>query len=128
MKGAYGEPWRMLRDQTPSLNKGLVKSNQVTRRTALECLLGLAAGPGMSTILRAADLPVRLEIGEATIDVSFDSDQFDLERAALLDWVMQSARAAAAYFGRFPVTYADDCAASGGRLARSVEATWRSSR
>jgi len=83
-----------------------VKSNQVTRRTALECLLGLAAGPGMSTILRAADLPVRLEIGETTIDVSFDSDQFDLERAALLDWVMQSARAAAAYFGRFPVTHA----------------------
>jgi len=83
-----------------------VKSNQVTRRTALECLLGLAAGPGMSTILRAADLPVRLEIGETTIDVSFDSDQFDLERAALLDWVMQSARAATAYFGRFPVTHA----------------------
>lgn len=83
-----------------------MKSNQVTRRTALECLLGLAAGPGMSTILRAADLPVRLEIGETTIDVSFDSDQFDLERAALLDWVMQSARAATAYFGRFPVTHA----------------------
>ena len=60
----------------------------------------------MSTILRAADLPVRLEIGETTIDVSFDSDQFDLERAALLDWVMQSARAATAYFGRFPVTHA----------------------
>jgi hypothetical protein len=60
----------------------------------------------MSTILRAADLPVRLEIGETKIDVSFDSDQFDLERAALLDWVMQSARAATAYFGRFPVTYA----------------------
>ena len=60
----------------------------------------------MSTVLRAADLLVRLEIGETTIDVSFDSDQFDLERAALLDWVMQSARAATAYFGRFPVTHA----------------------
>jgi hypothetical protein len=96
----------MLRAQPPSLDTGLVKSNQVTRRTALECLLGLATRPGMSTILRAADLPVRLEIGETTIDVSFDSDQFDLERAALLDWVMQSARAATAYFGRFPLTHA----------------------
>ena len=106
MRGAYGERWRMLRDQPPSLDAGLVKSNQVTRRTALECLLGLAAVPEMSTILCAADAPVRLEIGEATLDVSFDSDQFDLDRAALLDWVTQSARAATAYFGRFPVTHA----------------------
>jgi hypothetical protein len=61
---------------------------------------------GLSTNLRAAELPVRVEIGEATIDVSFDSDQFDLDRTALLDWVMQSPRAAMAYFGRFPVTHA----------------------
>lgn len=32
--------------------------------------------------------------GEASIDVYFDSDPFDLGLAALLDWVMQSARAA----------------------------------
>jgi hypothetical protein len=66
----------------------------------------VASGPRISTVLRAADLPSRLEIGEATIDVSFDSDQFDLDRAALLDWVMQSARAVTAYFGRFPVAHA----------------------
>jgi hypothetical protein len=60
----------------------------------------------MSNILCAADAPVRIEVGEATLDVSFDSDQFDLDRAALLDWVTQSARAATAYFGRFPVTHA----------------------
>jgi hypothetical protein len=60
----------------------------------------------MSTGLHAAEPPVRLKIGEATIDVFFDSEQFDLDRAALLDWVMQSARAATAYFGRFPVTHA----------------------
>jgi hypothetical protein len=83
-----------------------VKSNHVTRRTALDCLLGVASGLGLSTNLRGGDLPVRLEIGEAMIDVSFDSDRFDLDRTALLDWVMQSARAAAAYFGRFPVTHA----------------------
>jgi hypothetical protein len=66
----------------------------------------VVSGPGMNTVLRAADLPARLEIGEAAIDVFFDSDQFDLDGAALLDWVMQSARAATAYFGRFPVTHA----------------------
>jgi hypothetical protein len=90
------EPPRKLRDQPLSLETGFVKSNHVTRRTALECLLGVVFGPGMSTNLRAADLPVRLEIGETTIEVSFDSDQFDLDRAALLDWGMQSARAARA--------------------------------
>jgi hypothetical protein len=50
MKGESGERWRMVRDQPPSLDTGLLKSNQVTWRTALECLLGLAAGPGMSII------------------------------------------------------------------------------
>ena len=63
-------------------------------------------GQGMSAVLRAADLPSHLEVGEASIDVSFDSDQFDIDRAALFDWVMQSARATTAYFGRFPVTHA----------------------
>jgi len=66
----------------------------------------VAFGQGMSAVLRAADLPSHLEVGEASIDVSFDSDQFDIDRAALFDWVMQSARATAAYFGRFPVTHA----------------------
>jgi hypothetical protein len=60
----------------------------------------------MSTVLRGADLPSHLEVGEASIDVSFDSDQFDIDRAALFGWVMQSARATTAYFGRFPVTHA----------------------
>jgi hypothetical protein len=106
MRGEYGERSTKLRDQPSPLEADLVKSTHVTRRTVLECLLGVASVQGMSTVLRAADLPVRVEIGEATIDVSFDSDQFDLDRTALLDWVMQSARAVTAYFGRFPVTHA----------------------
>ncbi len=35
-----------------------------------------------------------------------DSDQFELGRAALLDWVTRSAGAVSAYFGRFPVARA----------------------
>src|ERR1700720_1265576 len=80
-----------------------------TRRTVLEGLLSVASGAGMSAVLRAGDLPARLEVGKASIDVSFDSDPFDLGQAALLDWVMQSARAATAYFGRFPA----DCPSAG---------------
>src|SRR5580658_2144985 len=77
-----------------------------TRRAVLEGLFGAASGAGMSAVLRAEDLPAHLEVGEASIDVSLDSDTFDLGQAALLDWVMQSARTAAAYFGRFPVAHA----------------------
>ena len=77
-----------------------------TRRKVLEGLLGVASGAGMRAVLRAGDLPARLEVGEASIDVYFDSGLFDLGQAALLDWVMQSARAATVYFGRFPVTHA----------------------
>ena len=69
-------------------------------------MVGVGFGQGMSAVLRAADLPSHLEVGEASIDVSFDSDQFDIDRAALSDWVMQSAQATTAYFGRFPVTHA----------------------
>jgi hypothetical protein len=79
---------------------------RLSRRAVLESVVGVAFGQGMSAVLRAADLRSHLEVGEASIDVSFDSDQFDIGRAALLDWVMQSARATTAYFGRFPVTHA----------------------
>src|SRR5579862_1822726 len=93
-----------------------------TRRKVLEGLLSVASGAGMSAVLRAGDLPARLEVGEASIDVSFDSDPFDLGQAALLDWVMQSARAATAYFGRFPVTHAQVrlVLSRGGRLSNGV--------
>ena len=93
-----------------------------TRRKVLEGLLGVASGAGMSAVLRAGDPPARLEVGDASIEVSFDSDAFDLGQAALLDWVMQSARAATAYFGRFPVTHARVLLlqSPGGRVSNGV--------
>src|SRR5271170_6073965 len=93
-----------------------------TRRTVLEGLLSVASGAGMSAVLRAAELPAQLEIGGASIEVSFDSDEFDIGRAALLDWVMQSARAATAYFGGFPVTHARVrlLQSQGGRVSNGV--------
>src|SRR6202140_5119618 len=93
-----------------------------TRRTVLEGLVSVASGAGMSAVLRAGDPPVRLEVGGASIEVSFDSDPFDLGQAALLDWVMQSARAATAYFGRFPVAHAGVrlLQSQGGRVSNGV--------
>lgn len=55
---------------------------------------------------RAFENPARLQVPGGTIDVSFESDQFDLPRPALLDWVTGCARAVSAYYGRFPVTHA----------------------
>jgi len=85
-------------------------------------LLRVASGAGMSAFLRAGDLPAHLEVGEASIDVYFDSDPFDLGRATLLDWVMQSAQATTAYFGRFPVTHARVrlLPSGGGRVSNGV--------
>lgn len=54
-------------------------------------MVGVTFGQGMSTVLGTADLPSHLEVGEASIDVPFDSDQFDIDRATRFDWVMQSA-------------------------------------
>ena len=62
-----------------------------------------------------------LTIGGARIEVAFQSDQFDLPRQALLDWISTGARAVTGYFGRFPVSHASleiDMAAGrrGGRI------------
>jgi hypothetical protein len=56
-----------------------------------------------SGLAQAADPATKLKEGGGEIDVSFESDQFDLPQAALLDWVSRAARAVSAYYGRFPV-------------------------
>jgi len=74
----------------------------VTRRAAVRCLSGLAAS-ALLPPARTQDGPSVLQIGGATIEVTFRSDQFDLPRQELLDWVSMGARAVSGYFGRFPV-------------------------
>jgi hypothetical protein len=65
-------------------------------------LLGTTAAAGLS-----ASSPLnRIKIGDSTLDVVIDGDQFELGRTALLDWVTRSATAVTAYFGRFPVAQA----------------------
>src|SRR5579862_9000317 len=93
-----------------------------TRRAVLGGLLGTACGARMTAVAGAAEPAARLEVGEGAIEVSFDSDAFDIGQEALLDWVMQSARAATAYFGRFPVTHAQVrlVLSRGGRLSNGV--------
>jgi len=77
----------------------------MTRRSAVRSLTGLAA----STLLppaRSQNNPSTLRIGGGIIEVHFQSDQFDLPRKALLDWISTGARAVTAYFGRYPVAHA----------------------
>jgi hypothetical protein len=58
-----------------------------------------------SGLVRGDD-PAVLHVGGASIEVTFSSDQFDLPRQSLLDWIDLSARAVSGYFGRFPVSRA----------------------
>src|SRR5216683_5305815 len=74
----------------------------MNRRTMLGRLLGTTA----TMKLYASSASDRIEVGGSTLDVSIDSDQFELGRTALLDWVTRSAKAVTAYFGRFPVAHA----------------------
>jgi hypothetical protein len=90
----------------------------------MRCLSGLAA----CEMLPAQQPPPRpleggpstLRVGGATIDVSFQSNQFDLPRQALLDWIAMGARAVSGYFGRFPVAHAS--------LEIRMAAGWRGGR
>ena len=75
----------------------------MSRRSTLRWLLGLAAEPALARVARAADPATKLKEGGAEIEVSFESEHFDLPQAALLGWVSQAARAVSAYYGRFPV-------------------------
>jgi len=68
-------------------------------------LAGLA-GSALLPQARPDDNTSTLRIGGGTIEVHFQSDQFDLSRPALLEWISTGARAVTAYFGRFPVAHA----------------------
>jgi hypothetical protein len=74
------------------------KPFQISRRSLIKSasagLIGFAAQPA------AAE---SLEIGPSKIEVSFQSEGWELPRAALLDWVSQCGRAVAAYYGALPV-------------------------
>jgi len=74
----------------------------MNRRIMLGRLLCTTATMG----LRASSASNRIMVSGSTIDVSIDSEQFDLGQTALLDWVTRSAQAVTAYFGRFPVAHA----------------------
>jgi len=102
----------------------------MTRRSALACLPGLIAayaaraqqmGRGQGTPVGP---PVKLDVAGGVIDVTFTSDQFDLPRQALLDWISTSARAVSAYFGHFPVTRARLEVQMGGRRGVSGGVTY----
>jgi hypothetical protein len=74
----------------------------MNRRIMLGRLLSTTSAVG----LYASSASDRIEVGSSTLDVSIDSEQFELGRTALLDWVTRSAQAVTAYFGRFPVAQA----------------------
>jgi len=74
----------------------------MNRRIMLGRLLCTTATMG----LRASSASNRIMVGGSTIDISINSEQFDLGQTALLDWVTRSAQAVTAYFGRFPVAHA----------------------
>lgn len=71
----------------------------------MRSLSGVAASV-LLPLARTEETPSVLHIGGAAIEVNFRSDQFDLPRPALLDWISTGARAVSRYFGQFPVAHA----------------------
>lgn len=71
-----------------------------TRRTAL----GMLAA-GIRPQLWAANSmePAELNIGGATVSVSFGSGNTELPRSAIIRWITQAAQAVTVYYGRFPL-------------------------
>jgi hypothetical protein len=76
---------------------------RITRRLALRQWLGAAVGSAVAYPMRAAGPPVTVKVGGAAIEVTFESDRFNLPQEALVNWVTQAARAVSSYYGHFPV-------------------------
>jgi hypothetical protein len=76
----------------------------------------------MMDVAHASRNAGRIEVGGSTLDVFIDSDQFELGRTALLDWVTRSAYAVTTYFGRFPVAHArvNIAVSQNGRVSNGV--------
>jgi hypothetical protein len=70
------------------------KREGLTVREFLTATLGLIPGSIDTS---------RLQVGGATIEISFGSGGFELPRESLLAWVTKAAKAVAAYYGVFPV-------------------------
>lgn len=78
----------------------------MTRRRAIRSLSGVAAAV-LLPAGRPQENPPPLRIGGGIIAIQFSSDQFDVPRQALVDWIATGARAVTAYLGRFPVSRAN---------------------
>lgn len=76
-------------------------ANDPDRRFVVRSLIALASS--VPLVAAEDDAPVRLDVGGGHLEVSFAGQGFDLPRPAILDWVKQSARAVAGYYGTFPV-------------------------
>jgi hypothetical protein len=87
----------------------------------LQGLLGPIAAK-FGPVLRASSASERLQVGGATLDVFVDSNEFELGNLVLLDWVVRSAGAMTAYFGRFTVARArmDIIISVHGRISNGV--------
>ncbi len=72
------------------------------RRVATMMALFFAALLSPST---RAQRSAELDIGEATLAVSFDSDPAPSFRSLALDWIRRAATAVSSYYGRFPVRH-----------------------
>ncbi|MGA2579868.1 MAG: hypothetical protein ABSH24_28055 [Bryobacteraceae bacterium] len=108
--GADTRPFALMNNRSCKQNLRLsVKPdmNCMSRRRTLQGLLGLASGWAPAKVAnsqtKSAVAATKLKEGGAEIEVSFESDNFDMPQAALLGWVSQAARAVSAYYGRFPV-------------------------
>jgi len=78
-----------------------IAKGKLTVREFFPALLGFI---GMPSCLQAQEPDtISLEIGSASIEVTFGSADFDLPRDRLLSWIRNAARAVSRYYGVFPV-------------------------
>ncbi len=79
-----------------------MREGSLSRRSLMKSAWALA-GLGAAALADPAQGSKTLQIGGASLSVSFDSNARDLPDSVLLGWVSTAADAVTAYFGKFPV-------------------------
>jgi hypothetical protein len=97
-----------LKGWSENANRETSRSSEFGSRTDLTVREFLAAALGLAGVSSSSDRTsgaTRLQLGSATIEISFGPGGFDLPRESIIAWVSKAAQAVAHYYGGFPVPF-----------------------
>jgi hypothetical protein len=109
MRSELNDPRQYFRDRCNML--GAIHHHAASALTTREFLAAALGLTGVSPIFGAGQTPkvapnmTQLQLGDATIAITFGDGSLDLPRESIIAWIAKAAKAVARYYGVFPVPF-----------------------